>query len=168
MGIINHLEGAVVLDHPGHLLAQERAHDLGGEAVVVLRRQTVADVMQQRRHHPVDIGAIAPRPGRRLQRVLQPGDAVACQGFLALPGQFAQQPVRRAFVEWLFQLVQHLVFFLCRLVEPYLPGRAVGQGLCLRRKHLFVQRQTRRCEAPGRGHQSRPHQDSSHWLRRRS
>jgi len=45
----------MVFDHPGAFLAQERTDDLGGEAVVVLRRQAVADVVQQDRDDPVDM-----------------------------------------------------------------------------------------------------------------
>ena len=47
----------MVLDRPDHFLAHVGPKDLGREAVMVLRRQSVADVVKQGGHHPVDVRA---------------------------------------------------------------------------------------------------------------
>ena len=54
----------------------ERANDGGGYAVVVVRCQLIANVMQQSRDDPIDIGAIGLGPRRRLDRMLKTADLV--------------------------------------------------------------------------------------------
>ena len=71
-----------MLDSPYDLLAQKRSNDLGGEMIVVLWRQPVADVMQDGGGHPVDVGTFAKGTGRRLETMFEAGDLVARKDFL--------------------------------------------------------------------------------------
>lgn len=91
LAVVQHLEIAVGLNHPNALPAQERLQDRGGVFVMVKGRVNVADVMQQRRHHPIGIAAIPPRPRRRLQRMAEPGDLIARKALVQID-QRAEQP----------------------------------------------------------------------------
>ncbi len=52
----------MVLDCPDDFFAQIWPQDFGGEPVMVLRRQSVADIMEEGAYNPVYIGAIAIGP----------------------------------------------------------------------------------------------------------
>src|SRR5439155_6157824 len=109
VGIIDHLEGTVMLDSPYDLLAQKRSNDLGGEMIVVLWRQPVADVMQDGGSHPVDVGTFAKGTGRRLETMFEAGDLVARKGFLWLEPKLAQDTVGRALDMFEFKLAKEQV-----------------------------------------------------------
>jgi hypothetical protein len=85
----------MMLDNPRHIPAHKGADHLGRHAVMVLRGQTIADVMQKRAHDPVDIGPIAHRTRRRLQPVGQPRDLVALKRHLIRAAQFVQDTIGR-------------------------------------------------------------------------
>jgi len=67
----------MVLYQPVIVLADIGPQDRGGEFRVVLRRQNVADIVEQRANHRFLIGPVAHGPGCRLQRVLISVDLVA-------------------------------------------------------------------------------------------
>ena len=67
----------MMFDRPDDFLAHVGAEDLGGEAVVVLRGEPVADVVEEGAHHPVDVGTFAIGAGGGLQAVVKAADLVA-------------------------------------------------------------------------------------------
>ena len=71
------LEQAVVAHDPMVALADERAKDGGGHLAVVVRRQHVADVVEQRADDGFFVRAVALGAGGRLQRVRIAIDLVA-------------------------------------------------------------------------------------------
>ena len=54
---------------------------------MVERREFVADVVHECGDHPIDVGTVEACPGRRLERVLEPRDAI--------PAERTGQPVER-------------------------------------------------------------------------
>ena len=62
MTVVEHLKIAVLLDHPTALLPDERLEDRGSVFIVVVGREYVANVMQQRGNNPIDIRPVTPRP----------------------------------------------------------------------------------------------------------
>ncbi len=92
MGVVQPLEVAMLLDHPGALLAHERLQDRGGIFVVIVGRVDVADVVQQGAGEPVGIRPVAPGACRRLQRMAEPRDLVTGQPLVELH-QRIEQPV---------------------------------------------------------------------------
>ena len=85
----------MVLHRPHHLLAHVGAEDLGGEAVVVLGRQPVADVVEQGAHHPVDVGTLIVGAGGGLQAMGEAADLVARKRLFLLQAEFADARGRR-------------------------------------------------------------------------
>src|SRR6266851_31406 len=69
MKIVVALEDVMVLDDPPVLLAHVGAQDRGSEFRVILRRQHVADIVQQGADNSFGVGSIAQAARRRLQRV---------------------------------------------------------------------------------------------------
>ena len=68
--VVIHLERGVVLHRPHHLLAHVGPEDFRREAIVVLRGQPIANVVEEGGHHPVDVSALPVGPGRCLKPVL--------------------------------------------------------------------------------------------------
>ena len=79
---------------PGALFANEGPENGRRKLVVVAGSVDVADVVQQRRNDPVQVGAVPPCAGRRLQRVLKTCDPVAGKA-LVQRFQGAEQALRR-------------------------------------------------------------------------
>jgi hypothetical protein len=75
--VIVALEQAVMQDHPVIAVADIRPQDRRADLAVVLGRQHVANVVQERADHGLLVGAILLRAGRGLQRVLVAIDPVA-------------------------------------------------------------------------------------------
>ncbi len=78
---------------------------------MVLGRQTIANVVEEGTDNPIDVGTFTLGPGCRLQPMLQTGDLIPLQSFLALPCHFLQQPVSGTAQKACLLLVQQLVIF---------------------------------------------------------
>ena len=79
VAVVAELEQPVHEHGPRHLGPHVRPDDRRGELGVVVRRELVADVVDERGDDHVDVGAVALRPGGGLQRVPQPRHLVAGQ-----------------------------------------------------------------------------------------
>ena len=77
VAVIEHLENTVMLDDPGDLLTDIGADNGGGHLAVVFRGKVIAEVVDQRGHDHLDVGAVLFGAGGRLQRMFQPVDLVA-------------------------------------------------------------------------------------------
>ena len=117
MRVVEHLEDPVMLHHPCHVPAHEGAEDFRRHPVMVLRRQPVADVVQQGRHDPVDIRAVPFRPRGRLQPVFRPRDPVAFQRHKLLPPKLLQHAIGGQSKERLLQLMEQLVLLLSAVLS---------------------------------------------------
>ncbi len=80
-------------DDPSHFPTDKGADDLSAETVVVLRRQSVADIIYHFANDPIFVRAVSLAPCGGLKPVFKPGDAEAGQSCLALPAQFVQDAV---------------------------------------------------------------------------
>src|ERR1700733_11166806 len=69
MRVVIALEEAVLLDDPRYLRPHERAQGRGRDFRVIEGRHIVADVVNERCHDHLDVRAVAPRAGCRLQRM---------------------------------------------------------------------------------------------------
>ena len=76
LAVIFHLKQPVVPKHPSAFCPNIGCQDRGRDRIVVHRCQHVAEVMEQGRHHPIDVRAIAFCPRRRLQRMVEPRDLI--------------------------------------------------------------------------------------------
>ena len=92
VAVVEHLEIAVFLDHPGALLAHEGAQDRRCVFVVVVGSEDVADVMQQRADHHLLIGTITQRAGSGLQAMCVAIDRIAVVIALETPKMFQHTP----------------------------------------------------------------------------
>ena len=108
MAVVDKLEQTVVAHDPvgalGHVGAQHQRRQLA----VAMRGQQVVNVVQQRRHYHLLLRAVAVRPGRGLQRVLQPVDLVAAQRS-GQRAELPQHPVRGAGGELVLEPCEQLV-----------------------------------------------------------
>lgn len=75
--VIHHLKIAMCLDHPRTLFAHKGAQNGGGIFVMIIGRIDIANVMQQGRYNPINIGSIAPRTCGGLHRMAQTGDLIS-------------------------------------------------------------------------------------------
>ena len=99
----------MVFDAPGHLVAHIGPQHGGGHHVVVERGKAIADVVQQRGDHPVDIRPIAPCPGGALQAMGEAADAIAAIAFVLLRRQGRQHAVGNAGQKGAFEFAQQQV-----------------------------------------------------------
>ena len=90
MGIIVHLERGVVLYRPDHLIAHVGTEDFCRELVVVLRSQSVADIVEEGADHPVDVGVLPVGAGGGLQAMGETGNLVSGQCLFFLQAQLTQ------------------------------------------------------------------------------
>ncbi len=95
MRVIEALEIAVLLDHPGALFPHEGFYDGGGIFVVIVGGIDVADVVEQGGNDPVGIRAVPPGARRSLQGMPEPRHPVSGQALVELD-QRVEQPIRRA------------------------------------------------------------------------
>ena len=108
MGVVDKLEQTVVTDDPVRALGHVGTQDEGGQLAVAVRGQRVVDVVQQRRNHQLLLRAVAVRPRRGLQRVLQPVDLVAGQR-ARQRAELSQHPVGGAGGELVLEPCEQLV-----------------------------------------------------------
>jgi hypothetical protein len=98
-----------MFDHPAAFLPDEGAQDGGRHLVVVLRRETIAHVIDQGRDDPVNIRTFTFGAGGGLQSVIEAGNFVAFDRFVTLAGEFGEDKARRAFHIICFELVEEQV-----------------------------------------------------------
>ena len=67
MHVVVSLEQPVLLDDPCHLRPHVGPQNCGGYLSVIVRRELVADVVNQCGHYELVVGAVVQRSGRRLQ-----------------------------------------------------------------------------------------------------
>jgi len=118
------LEDRVVLHQPVIVLGDVRPQDGSGELCVVVRRQRVADIVQQGDHHGFVVGAVALGARRALQRVLEPVDLVA-KRIAAELVQKAENLVCQTDLVLLPVLVEKLVVLVRALIHADETDRAV-------------------------------------------
>jgi hypothetical protein len=79
MRVVVALKQAVLLDDPRHLRAHIRPDDSRGDFRVIVRRQFIAHIVNERGDDEFVIRPIAQRPGRGLQGVSQTAHRVSGQ-----------------------------------------------------------------------------------------
>ena len=87
VAVMELLEDAMVLDDPAKLGGDVRPHNRGDHLAVRVRRELIADVMQQSGGDVFLAATVSLRPRRRLQRVFVAAHLIA--------GERALQPVER-------------------------------------------------------------------------
>lgn len=121
----------MVLDDPVRRSAHVGLYHGGREIRVVLRRQHVADIVQQRRHDDLVLGAVAERAGRGLQRMLVAVDLVSLVAAME-QREVGQNAIRGRRDEGLRQLRHHGVVLGGAVLHPdvahgaFRGGEAVG------------------------------------------
>ena len=92
MAVVPELEQPVHEDGPGDLGPDVGTDDGRGHLGVVLGRQVVADVVDERGHDHLDVGSVGLRSSGRLARVLEPTDLVSGDAVVQA-AQSGQDPV---------------------------------------------------------------------------
>src|SRR5580658_2191919 len=82
--VVVRLKQAVLLDDPADLGANVRPDNGGGELCVVIRRELVSEVMNERREHQLVVRAVLAGPRRTLQAVSKAAHGIALQGVIEL------------------------------------------------------------------------------------
>jgi len=117
MGVVVRLELAVVLDDPIGPFRHVGSEDRRREFAMVVGRQLVPDIVQQRRHDQFLVRAVAMRPGRGLERVLEPVDLKRQRLVLERP-QLCQQAIDQAFGMLPLKLLEQEVVVASAVLHP--------------------------------------------------
>jgi hypothetical protein len=91
------LEDGVLLDEPQVPFGHERREDRRGNVGMVVAAERVADVVEQRAHHVLGVAAVALRPARGLQAMLEPADGIAA-GVACEQAEVGEHAVRQLLV----------------------------------------------------------------------
>ena len=108
VGVVVALEQAVLADNPVGAFRYIGAQHGGGQFAVVVRRQQIANVVQQGGNYHFLVGIIPVGAGGRLQRMLQAVHLIAGQG-AGQAGQLRQHPVGGGGGEFRLQTRQQFV-----------------------------------------------------------
>src|SRR5581483_11067895 len=79
VSVVVGLHQPVLLDDPGHLGAHVRAQHGGRELRVVVRRQLISNIMEQRGDQQLVIRTVRERSRRGLQRMAEPADRISLE-----------------------------------------------------------------------------------------
>src|SRR5882757_4027878 len=88
MTVVKRLEQAMMLDDPTHVFTDKRPQNLRCCTIMILRRQTVGNVMEKCCNYPVVVRTFAQCTRRTLKRMFKPRDPVTFKCVVLLTTQF--------------------------------------------------------------------------------